>query len=279
MDQMKIGELVQKSQWLRKELFEMVMRVKKGHIPSSYSCAEVVLALFYGGILKFDAKNPRGKDRDSLLVSKGHAAMVVYPILADLGFISKDELVKFTKPDGILRMYADQSIPGVEAICGSLGHGFTIAAGLALADKKDGKANRSYVILGDGECYEGSVWETAMFASHYELDNLVAIVDRNALCILDDTEKCVKLNPLEDKWAAFGWHVQKVDGHSYKEILAAFDQIKNKKTSQPSVIIAYSVKGKGISYMENRHDWHNKMPNEEKMAQARRELETNCITG
>jgi transketolase len=268
-----LDALAAKSRWLRRELFEMVVRTKKGHVPSSYSCAEIAVALFYGGILRVDPKNPRWPDRDSFIVSKGHAAMVAYPILADLGFFPREEILKFTKPDGILRQYADPSIPGVETVCGSLGHGFTIGAGLALAAKMDGRPNRSWVVVSDGECYEGSVWETAMFAAHHELDNLVALVDRNGLCILERTENCVRLEPLEEKWKAFGWDVWSVDGHSFPELFRAFDEIAAKKSKRPSAVVARTVKGKGISFMEDRAGWHNRMPTEAEIEKARRDLE------
>lgn len=274
-----IPALIEKSRWLRQEIFEMVVRTQRGHIPSCYSCTEIILALFYGGLVRTEPRNPKAVNRDTVMVSKGHAAMILYPVLADLGFFPKEELAQFAKPNGILRMYADHTIPGIEAVCGSLGHGFTIAAGLALAAKRDGRDSKAYVILGDGECYEGSLWETALFASHYELDNLVAIVDRNGLCILDETEKCIKLNPLEDKWKAFGWEVATVDGHSYRDIFRGFDDLLSRKSGKPRVMISMSVKGKGISFMENRIDWHNKMPNAEQAAKARTELLKNCILG
>ena len=152
-----------------------------------------------------------------------------------------------------------------------------IGAGTALAAKKDGKDFKSYVILGDGELYEGSIWETALFAAHFELDNLTVIVDRNGLCILDDTEHCIKLNPIEDKWRSFGWDAVSVDGHSYQDIFRGFDEISKRKSKKPVAIIANTVKGKGISFMENEVRWHNKMPNAEQAAQARAELEKNCI--
>ncbi len=256
----------------------MVIRTRKGHIPSCYSCAEIVCALFYGGVLKYDAVHPKSRDRDTIIVSKGHASMVLYPILADLGFYPKEELQKFTRPDGILRMYADHSIPGIEAICGSLGHGFTIGAGLAFANKKDKKDFKSYVIVGDGECYEGSIWETAMFASHYELDNLVVIVDRNRLCILNDTEQCIKLDPMEDKWKAFGWNATTINGHSYKEIFQAFDTVAKSNNKKPTAIIANSVKGKGISFMENKSEWHNRMPDAGQINLARENLAAFTLT-
>jgi len=274
-----IPALIDKSQWLRLELLNLLTRKKKGHIPSSYSCAEVVIALLYGQYLRFDPRNPKARDRDRLIISKGHAAMVLYPILADLGFFQKEELEKFTAPDGILRLYADNSIPGIESITGSLGHGLGIGCGYAYGAKQDGARNRSFVIVSDGECYEGSVWETAMFAAHHELDNLIVIVDRNGLCIMERTEKCMRLDPLEDKWRAFGWKAVTIDGHSYAEILQALDLAKENRTKKPFAIISRSVKGKGISFMENQAQWHNKIPSDDQIAQARKDLMINCIVG
>jgi len=274
---MDVDELKSKSQWLRQQLFEIVMRVKKGHIPSSYSCAEMVLALMYGGYFHGDPNDPRHSDRDRLIISKGHAAMVLYPILADLGYFSPDELQKFTKPDGLLRMYADHSIPGIESITGSLGHGLGIGCGYAYAAKQDGKVYRTFVVIGDGECYEGSVWESAMFAAHHQLENLVVIIDRNRLCIMEETERCVKLDSLEEKWRAFGWETVSINGHVYDEILPALTRATTHQSGKPFAIIANSIKGKGISFMENQALWHNKMPTEDQLTQAREELLTNCI--
>ncbi|WP_454061323.1 transketolase [Candidatus Nitrospira salsa] len=276
-EKMDIEELKSKSQWLRQELFELVMRVKKGHIPSSYSCAEMVLALMYGGYFHGYPNDPRHSDRDRLIISKGHAAMVLYPILADLGYFTTNELEKFTKPDGLLRMYADHSIPGIESITGSLGHGLGIGCGYAYAAKQDHKSYRTFVVVGDGECYEGSVWESAMFAAHHQLTNLVVIVDRNRLCIMEETERCMKLDSLEAKWEAFGWEAMSIDGHAYREILPALTQATSNHSGKPFAIISNSVKGKGISFMENQALWHNRMPNDDEMEQARNELLSNCI--
>jgi transketolase len=267
-----LAELKKKCAWLRREIFEMVVRSKKGHFPSSSSCTEIVVALFYGGYLKYNAQNPKDPDRDRVFISKGHAGMVLYPILEELGYVPKGELLKFTKANGVFRFYPDPSIPGIEAITGSLGHGIGLAAGHCLAAKRDGKKIRSFVIIGDGECYEGSTWETALFAAHAGLDNLVVFVDRNGCIIMDHTEKCVRLDPMADKWRAFGWHTIEIDGHSMAEVTQALDVATSGKIKSPVAIVAKSVKGKGVSFMENRPDWHNKMPNEEQIAQARREL-------
>lgn len=275
---MNLELLKTKSHWLRRELFEMVVRSKKGHFPSSSSITEIVVALFYGGYLHYDPKNPRWPDRDRIFISKGHAGMTMYPVLADLGYVPKEEVARFTKKDGVFRFYPDPSIPGIEAITGSLAHGMGIGAGHALVAKQEGKKYRTYVIISDGECYEGSTWETAMFASHQQLDNLIVIVDRNGCCILDHTENCVRLDPLEDKWKAFGWHTIVVDGHSYSQITKALDEAASGRVqNKPIAIISRGVKGKGVSFMENKPGWHNKMPNDDEIARARKELEVNCI--
>lgn len=273
---MDLEQLVDRSRWLRRELFEMVVRQRDGHIPSSFSMAEILVSLYYGGVLRWRRREPQAPDRDRLIVSKGHAAMALYPILADLGYFPQSELERFTKPDGLLGMYADVRIPGIEGISGSLGHGLGMACGFAYAARRAGAAYRSFVVLGDGECYEGSVWESAMFAAHHGFDNVVAIVDRNALCILGETEGFVRLEPLDEKWRSFGWHVERVDGHSFSELLAAFSRIGH-TGGKPLAIVADTVKGKGISFMEGRSEWHNRMPGEAQLAQARAELAASRI--
>ena len=267
----RINDLDAKALWLRRELWDMVMRAKNGHIPSSYSCAEIVTALYYGGVARYTPGRPDDPDRDRVIVSKGHAAMVLYPILADIGYFDRGELQRFTQPGGLLGMYADVRIPGIEGISGSLGHGLGMGAGFALAARHDGQGFRTFVIMGDGECYEGSVWETAMFAAHHKLDNLVAIVDRNALCILGRTEELVALGNLAEKWRSFGWTAIEVDGHSFDELSGALAEV-GRTQGRPLVIIANTVKGKGISFMEGRPEWHNRMPNTEQLKQARTEL-------
>lgn len=275
---MNINDLEDKALWLRRELWEMAMRQKKGHIPSSYSCADIVTALYYGGVLNYKQREPDYPERDRVIVSKGHAAMVLYPILADLGYFPADELQRFTEPGGLLGMYADFRIPGIEGISGSLGHGLGMGAGFALAARLDGVDYRTFVILGDGECYEGSIWESAMFAAHHKLDNLVAIVDRNELCILGRTEDLVALGDLEDKWRSFGWNAVSIDGHDFAEIGDAFAKLDN-LDGRPLAIIAGTVKGKGISFMEGRSEWHNRMPSDEQMNAARGELGLAAVQG
>lgn len=271
-----VQPLIQKSQWLRQSLLELVARSRKGHLPSSYSCTEILVSLYYGDVLKYQHGNPRWEGRDRVVVSKGHAGMAAYPILADLGYYGIEELTKFTKADGILRMYPDPSIPGIECSSGSLGHALGVATGWCLAARSEGRSNRAFILLGDGELYEGSIWETALFAAHQRLDNLVAIVDRNGLCIMGETEKLVELGDVEAKWRAFGWHAVSCDGHSHTDLLRAFSLL-GKTDGKPLAIIANTVKGKGISFMEHKSGWHNKIPTEAQFEQMRQELLVNPI--
>ncbi len=268
---MKINDLKEKAAWLRRELFEMVIRQGKGHLPSCFSCTEILVSLYYGGIAKYSADDPTAPDRDRVIISKGHAGAALYPILADLGFFPAEELQRFTQKGGLLGMYADWRVPGIEGISGSLGHGLGMGAGMALAAKRDGEKFRGFILLGDGECYEGSIWESAMFAAHHELDNLIAIIDRNAISMLGQTEEQLRLGDLEDKWRSFGWHALSIDGHSFAELADAFAMV-GKSQGKPLAIIANTVKGKGVSFMEGQPQWHNRMPDEKGIAQARAEL-------
>jgi transketolase len=264
--------LAERSRWLRQMLFEMVVRTRRGHVPSSFSCAEILIALFYGGVLRYRPGAAGDPARDRLIVSKGHAAMALYPILADVGFLPAGALDGFARPDGLLRMYADPSIPGIDAISGSLGHGLGIAAGFALAARHDGSDRRAFVVLGDGECTEGSVWESALWAAHQRLENLVAIVDRNRCVILGETETLCGLGDLEAKWRSFGWEAVPVDGHDVRSLLDDGFARLGRTGGRPLAIVADTVKGKGISFMEGRPEWHNRMPSEAEVATARREL-------
>lgn len=263
--------LRERAAWLRREVFRMVMRQRQGHVPSSFSMAEILVALYYGGVLRHQAGNADWPERDRLIISKGHAAAAVYPILADKGYFPAAELETYTQPGGLLGMYADRRVPGIESVSGSLGHGVGIGAGFALAARRDRQDFRTFVIVGDGECYEGSIWESAMFAAHHGLDNLVTVVDRNKLCILGETEELLRLEGLAEKWRAFGWRVLEVDGHDPDAVVDALRACEQ-PDGRPLVIIADTVKGKGISFMEGRSEWHNRMPSDAQMAEARRDL-------
>lgn len=257
--------------WLRREIFDMVMRHRHGHVPSSFSMVEILVALYYGGVLHHEPGHPSLADRDRLIISKGHAAAAVYPILADKAYFDRSELARYTQPGGLLGMYADRRIPGIETISGSLGHGVGMGAGFALAARRDGASFKTFVILGDGECQEGSIWEAAMFAAHHRLDNLIVVVDRNKLCILGETEVLMGLGDLEAKWRSFGWQTRAVDGHDPAALIEAFSGA-GREGGKPLAIIADTVKGKGVSFMEGRSEWHNRMPSDELMRVARQEL-------
>ena len=261
---MNLIELKEKSKELRRATLDMCVKAEAGHITTAFSCTEVLVALYYGGIF-YDSW-------DRFILSKGHACTVLYLILADLGFFPKGWLDSFCQKDGRLGVHLEKNIPGVEITAGSLGHGLGIAVGMALAAKMDKEHHFIFALLSDGECYEGSVWESAMLAGHHRLNNLIAIVDRNWQCATDFTENCVKLNPLDDKWKAFGWDVVNINGHSFDEIFSALDNFRCEKRNKPLVIIANTVKGKGVSFMEYEPLWHGRIPKGEEISRAKKEL-------
>ena len=268
--------LIKKSNWLRNEIFEMVIKVNQGHIASSFSQCEIVISLFYGSILNYRKNDANYENRDRIIISKGHSAMGIYPILADIGYFSKTELKKYGTPKGLLRIYGDKSIPGIDATSGSLSQAPGIACGFCIAAKHDKKNIKSFLVLSDGEHYEGSLWESAMFASHNKLDNLIWIVDRNKQIILGKDSDCLNLEPLGEKYKSFGWNVHEVDGHNYDELLPALKS-SIKPNGKPTVIIANTIKGKGVSYMEDVTRWHNTMPNKDQIKKARKDLAINTI--
>ncbi len=247
--------LEEKAKWLRQSSFDLLLKANQGHPGSIFSQIEILTTLFYGDVLKYSKSDPFNKDRDKLIISKGHAAMGLYPIFADIGYIEEDELEKIGTPEGILRIFGNISIPGIDATSGSLGHGPGIGIGFSLASKMNGDNKKTYVIISEGEMYEGSIWESALFASHHKLNNLVLILDRNRKIILGDTEDLIKLDPIEEKWKSFGFETLKVNGHSIPELLDAFNTIES-NFDKPSIIIADTIKGKGISFMENDPSWH-----------------------
>lgn len=264
-------DLQKKANELRGIIFNSICKGGGGHIPGSLSIIEILAVLYYK-VLNINPKNPKEPERDRFILSKGHAGVALYAILADRGFFSKEELSKFGQKGSILGGHPDMyKVPGVEASTGSLGHGFPFGAGMALAAKLDKKKYRVFVLLGDGECQEGSIWEAAMFAPQQKLDNLIAIIDYNRIQAMDWLDKIVSLEPLVDKWKAFGWQVREVDGHDVIVLEKIFNQapfVKNK----PSLIIAHTTKGKGISFMENVPIWHYRLPNTEELQIACREL-------
>lgn len=267
-----ILKLKKKANHIRNLILDMCVKAETGHVTSSFSAVEVVVALYYGGILRYDPSNPNWDGRDRFILSKGQASPLLYAVLADLGFFPKSELGKFCQTDGMFGVHLQNDVSGVEITAGSLGHGFGIASGLALAAKMDRKSFLTFALLGDGECHEGSIWETAMFASHNELNNLIAMIDRNWFCVTGCTEDIVRLNPLDKKWESFGWETVAIEGHSFEEILKALEGVRSRKSKRPLVIIASTVKGKGVSFMENQPLWHGVAPKGEQAKQAKTEL-------
>lgn len=268
----EIAELEKKANYIRNQVLDMCVRAGTGHVTSSFSCTEILVALYYGRILRYDASNPKLEDRDRFILSKGHASPLLYAILADLGFFPESEIWKFCQLDGRFGVHLQNDVPGVEITAGSLGHGLGIAAGIALAAKMDKELYTTFTLLGDGECYEGSVWEAAMFAGHHELNNLIAIVDRNWLCVTDFTEDCVRLNPLDKKWESCGWTVITINGHSFEDIFSALDGFRSRRLNKPLIIIANTIKGKGVSFMENQPLWHGIAPMGKEAEMAKIEL-------
>ena len=256
---------------IRKHAIDGVHAAKSGHPGGSLSIADILAVLYFDEMTVYpdDSKNP---DRDRFVLSKGHCAPALYGALAEKGFIPKEDIVTLRKADSYLQGHPDMKhIPGVDMSTGSLGQGICAANGMALAAKLDNKDYRVYTILGDGECEEGQVWEAAMFAAHYKLDNLVAFLDFNGLQIDGDITKVMNPTPFDTKFEAFGWNVITIDAHNYDEIKSALAKAKECK-GKPTLILAKSVKGKGVSYMENQASWHGSAPNDEQYEVAIKEL-------
>jgi transketolase len=268
---MKTLDLHKKAKELRRTIFRTICKGGGGHTPSSLSIVEILTVLYYN-ILNISPENQRDSARDRFILSKGHSCVALYAILADRGFFNKEDLDTFGRKGSILGGHPDMyKVPGIEASTGALGHGFPFGAGIALAGKMDKKNYRVFVLLGDGECQEGSVWEAALFAPQHKLDNLTAIIDYNKLQAIDWLDNVISLKPLADKWKAFGWETREVDGHDMTELNNVFKSVPF-VSGKPNLIIAHTIKGKGISFMENVPIWHYRMPNEEEMAIAYKEL-------
>lgn len=256
---------------IRRDIIRSVSAAGSGHPGGSLSAADIVTALYFHK-MKVDPSNPKWEDRDRFILSKGHGAPVLYAALAEKGFFPKEELLKLRHIDAMLQGHPDmKGTPGVEMSTGSLGQGFSTSIGMALASKLDQKENRIYVLLGDGEVQEGIVWEAAMAAAHYQLDNLTAILDFNGLQIDGCTDEVMCINPIADKWASFRWHVIVIDGHDFEQIINALDEAEATK-GKPTIIIAKTVKGKGVSFMENQVGWHGNAPKKEEAEKALEEL-------
>ncbi len=245
---------------LRRIVLQMALSAGKGHVAPALSWVDIAVTLFYAGYLRVHPNDPQFENRDRFILSKGHGCLTLYAVLADLGFFDQAELETFVKDGSRLAGHPDPNIPGIEVLSGSLGHGLGIGAGLCLGAKLDHREWMTYVLLGDGECQEGSIWEAAAFASHHRLTNLVAIVDRNHLGATDFTEQVLPLEPFRERWEAFGWEVATVDGHSFKELSEAFMLHQVDKLDRPLVILANTTKGKGLDFMEGEARWHHRLP-------------------
>lgn len=256
---------------IRKDIVSMIHGAKSGHPGGSLSAVEILTALYFDE-MNIDPTNPKMEDRDRFVLSKGHAAPVLYATLAQKGYFDKEELKGLRKTGRMLQGHPDmKGTPGVEMSTGSLGQGFSVACGMAMASKLDNAPWRVYALLGDGECQEGIVWEAAMSAAHYKLDNMTAFLDYNGLQIDGNTDDVMSLGSIVDKFKAFGWNVIEIDGHDFDQIFAALDMAKS-TVGQPTMIVAKTIKGKGVSFMENQAGWHGNAPSDEHLRIALEEL-------
>ena len=272
MQRPDIEQLKQKAVDIRKTILKMLTEAESGHPGGSLSCVEIILGL-YECKLRHDPTNPSREDRDRFVLSKGHACPTLYAVLAERGYFPKEELMTLRKIGSRLQGHPHHGLPGIEAATGSLGQGLSIALGMALAAKMDKKENvRVYCVMGDGEQNEGQIWEAAMSASHYKADNLCGIIDENKLQIDGPCCEVKSLGSLKDKWAAFGWNVIEVDGHDIAAVVAAYDEAEKVK-GMPTIIIADTIKGKGVSFMEDKVEWHGVAPKKDELERALRELD------
>ena len=271
MEKEKLNSLIKKASDIRLDILEEVHSASSGHPGGSLSIADIITYLYFEE-MNVDPKNPKMADRDRLVLSKGHTAPALYAALAEKGFFDKAALSTLRQADSFLQGHPDmKGTPGVDMSTGSLGLGFSSACGMALAAKLDGKDYRTYAIVGDGESEEGQIWEAAMFAAHYKLDNLCVVLDFNKLQIDGPVTEVMNPTPHDKKFEAFGFHVISIDGHDFEQIEKAFAEARTVK-GKPTAIIAHTVKGKGVSFMENQVGWHGSAPNDEQYAAAVAEI-------
>lgn len=266
----QIKELEEKAKLIRRLIIQMIAKAGSGHPGGSLSATDLVTALFFA-VLKHDPKNPKWPQRDRFHMSKGHCCPLWYAVLAESGYFPKDTLMTLRQLGSLLQGHPDRRTPGVDVSSGSLGQGLSVALGMSLAAKIDKLDYRVYVLLGDGEIQEGNIWEAAMAASHYKRDNICAILDYNGFQIDGATKVVMNLEPVSSKWKAFGWHTIEIDGHNMRQILQAYAEAETIK-DKPTIIIARTIKGKGVSFMENTADFHGRAPTQDEAAQALKEL-------
>ena len=267
----KLKEFESLAKIVRRHILDIIYRTKGPHIGPSFSCVELLVALYFN-TLKTSPEHPENPERDRFIFSKGHASPALYAVLLERGFISREIMDGFAVNGGTFQQHPDCNIRcGIEFSTGSLGHGLSVGAGMAYALKKDGNPARVFVMISDGGLNEGSTWEAVLFAAHHKLDNLVLVIDYNRMQALGSTHDTIELDPLESKFAAFNWVPMTIDGHSFQTILSAYDRASC-KNGKPSVVVAETVKGKGVSFMENELCWHYNCPNSEEYALACEEL-------
>ena len=266
-----VVELAAISKRMRREVIEMITEAKSGHPGGSLSATEIVVTLFFD-VMRHDPANPKWKDRDRFILSKGHCCPILYAVMAECGYCPKDQLDTLRKLGSIYQGHPDvRFLPALEASTGSLGEGLSLALGMGLAARLDNRPTRTYVVLGDGEIQEGQIWEAAMFGGNSRLDNVCAIVDYNRIQLDGFVKDIMDLEPLEDKWRSFGWHVIEIDGHDIAALEKAFAEAEATK-GKPTVILAHTIKGKGVSFMENNPKFHGTAPTPEEAVKALQEL-------
>jgi transketolase len=262
-----------KALWLRKEIIRLSAIAGGAHLGGGLSMTDVIVALHYH-VLNLKSGDPKWPDRDRFVLSKGHGAVAYCPVLADLQFFPKEWLETFNRLDSPFGMHPDMNkIPGVEMSTGSLGHGLSVGIGMALSARLDGKKWRVFVLMGDGEMNEGMVWEAAQAASHYKLGNITAIIDRNKLSLDGPTEEIMSIEPLQKRWETFGWRVFDIDGHDMETLVDTFDAIPQSSDTKPNLIIARTIKGKGVDFMENDPIWHYSGLDSDKSDEAIKSIE------
>lgn len=274
LDSKKIIELEDKAREIRILIVKMLAKAGSGHPGGSLSSADLLTCLYYS-VMRHNPKDPSWPDRDRFHLSKGHCCPALYAVLAEQGYFPKEELGKLRQFGCMLQGHPDRHTPGIEVCSGSLGQGLSVALGMSLAAKLDKKDYRTYCLLGDGEIQEGNIWEAAMAAGHYKRDNLCAILDYNGFQIDGRVADVMAVEPLADKWRAFGWYVLEIDGHNMAAIHKAFDTAKKIK-EKPTIIIAKTIKGKGVSFMENIVDFHGRAPSRDEHDLAMKELGGGC---
>ncbi len=271
----ELADLAAKANEIRQDVVRMIGEAGSGHPGGALSAADIVTALFFK-VMRHDPRNPEWPDRDRFVLSKGHGCAVLYSALAESGYFPKETLWTFRKLGSILQGHPDMNkVPGVEFGSGSLGQGLPAAVGMALAGKLDGKDYRVFALVGDGESQEGSIWEAALAAAHYRLSNLIAILDYNRMQIDGPNAEVMGVDPVADKWRAFGWNVVEIDGHNVEQIIEALETAKG-LDCRPTMIVAHTVKGKGVPFMENVVDWHGKAPKPEEVSAALEALAKAC---